>query len=276
MTEALDTQRIDHLLDGADVSGKVVTVAGLGSGGATVIHQLAMCGVSRWHLFDPDKLEPVNLVKHPAMRTELGRPKADVLRDWLLDRNPRASVAAHAQDVRESEAFGPAVAGSDLVICAVDNAASRSWINETCVKQVRPCLTGSVIRTGLGGQIYLFAPGETGCLSCMQLVSDRNNLNLEDAIQLTDEEQTHRYGLGDPEFTTSGLAIDITLVAAFHAHMAWSVMFGGTSRYVPPLSFNWLTVGIRPERNIFPSHYEVTRVLVRPQAACVYGCANVQ
>ncbi|GII88926.1 hypothetical protein Ssi03_69160 [Sphaerisporangium siamense] len=271
---ALDTARIDHLLDGFDVRDVEITLVGLGSGGASLLLPLVMSGIRRWHLYDPDVLEPVNLVKHPATREWLGRPKVEAMKAWILDRNPEAEVDAHADDVRRSPGFETDARASSLVVCAVDDPVTRGWLNARCVETARPCLTGSVIRTGLGGQVYLYVPGQTGCFSCMQLVADRNHANLEDALDLTDEERRHRYGLGETGFTTSGLAIDITMVASFQAHMAWSVVAGGRSRYVPRLTFNWLTLGIRPEKGVFSFHYQTNRMLVQPQRDCVLGCGG--
>ncbi|MEU4095702.1 ThiF family adenylyltransferase [Streptomyces sp. NPDC026673] len=270
----LDTERIEHLLDGADVGDLRLTVVGLGSGGAFTVQPLVMSGVRQWDLFDPDLLEPVNLVKHPASRTWLGKPKVEAVSAWMLDRNPAVEARAHQEDVRKAAGFEEAARASRLVLCAVDDPAARSWVNAQCVRLRRPCLTGSVIRTGLGGQVYLYAPGETGCFDCMQRVADGNGANLEDALDLTEEERRHRYGLGDENFTTSGLAGDISLVASFQASMAWAVLMGGRSRYVPPLNFNWLTVGIRPEPGVFSARYETKRMLVRPQRDCHLGCAG--
>ena len=275
-SDTLDTHRIDHLLDGFDVGALEITVVGLGSGGASTVQPLTMSGIRRWHLFDPDVLEPVNLVKHPATREWLGKPKTEAVKSWILDRNPTAEVYAHQDDVRKSSDFAEAARSSALVLCAVDDPAARSWLNAQCVELRRPCLTGSVIRTGLGGQVYLSAPGETGCFSCMQMVADRNKANLEDALDLTEEERRHRYGLGEANFTTSGLAIDIGMIASFQAHMAWSILIGGRSRYVPRLNFNWLTVGIRPEKGVFNGHYETKRLLVQPQRDCHLGCSGAR
>ncbi|WP_066361825.1 ThiF family adenylyltransferase [Herbidospora mongoliensis] len=272
----LNTERIDHLLDGFDAGQVQITLVGLGSGGASLLQPLVMSGLRRWHLFDPDVLEPVNLVKHPATRSSLGRPKVEVMRDWILDRNPGAEVNAHQADVMSAAAFDEAALSSKLVICAVDDAVARGWLNARCVELRLPCLTGSVIRTGLGGQVYLYVPGQTGCFSCVQLVADRNQANLEDVLDLTEEERHHRYGLGDSHFTTSGLAVDIAIVAALQAHMAWSVVAGGRSRYVPRLNFNWMTMGIRPEKGVFTSHYQTKRLLVQAQHDCLLKCGGEQ
>jgi molybdopterin/thiamine biosynthesis adenylyltransferase len=270
----LDTQRINHLISPDDVADLKVVVVGLGSGGAACLQPLAMSGIRRWSLFDPDTLDPVNLVKHPATREWIGRPKFDAMSWWLRDRNPAVEIDGAAVDVRTPGLFVAATAGANLVLCAVDDPGVRSWVNAECVRLAVPCLTGSVMRTGLGGQLYLFVPGETGCFACMQLVVDKNNANLEDALDLTDEERHERYGLGNANFTTSGLAIDIQIIAGMHAHMAWSSMLGGRSKYLPKLPFNWLTFGIRPEAGVFTGHYEVRRLLLRPQTDCHLGCAG--
>ena len=57
--------RIEHLLSPEDLRTKCVVQVGLGSGGAPVNDHLTMNGVRRWVLFDPDRYDEINLVKHP-------------------------------------------------------------------------------------------------------------------------------------------------------------------------------------------------------------------
>ena len=71
--QSLDFDRIAYLLNPEDLVGKVVTVVGLGSGGAPACQHLSMSGVTKWNLYDPDKLDDTNLIKHPGMRKDLGR-----------------------------------------------------------------------------------------------------------------------------------------------------------------------------------------------------------
>ena len=50
----LDFDRIAYLLNPDVLWDKVVTIVGLGSGGAPVCDHLSMNGVRRWNLYDPD------------------------------------------------------------------------------------------------------------------------------------------------------------------------------------------------------------------------------
>ena len=67
----LDFSRTEYLLNPSILEGIKITAVGLGSGGAPACDHLVMAGVRSWDLYDPDILEPVNLVKHPRMRTDL-------------------------------------------------------------------------------------------------------------------------------------------------------------------------------------------------------------
>src|SRR5690349_8624911 len=99
----LDRQRIRHLTGDSPQRSRV-TIIGLGSGGFPVMQHLAMSGWRRFTLIDHDVLEDVNLVKHPARRSDLGRLKADIAAEWLADRNPASEVTALAADFLELSA----------------------------------------------------------------------------------------------------------------------------------------------------------------------------
>ena len=270
----LDTSRIDYLLDQSAAAAVTVTVAGVGSGGAAVVQDLAMCGIRNWHLFDPDILEPQNLVKHPALRRDIGRPKVDIMAEWLADRNPAASVRVHQENVIDSQAFDKAVADSDIVVCATDTRKGRRYVNECCVAARKPCTTGSVLRTGLGGEIYLYVPGVTGCFACLEQYCDANNRNLEDLVPLTDEENAHRYGLSEQDFAASGLITDIAMIASLHAATTLAAVVGGHTEYLPPPRFNWLIFGLRELPGAFDAPYSVTRLVLGPQDDCEVHCAR--
>ncbi|MGW0871492.1 ThiF family adenylyltransferase [Streptomyces sp. NPDC002740] len=268
----LDTSRIDYLLDTSELGRARIVLVGLGSGGTVVMERLAMCGIRDWALFDPDVLQPENLVKHPARRSDLGRLKTDIATEWLMDRNPASRVDSFAHDVTGSPEIERAIAGATLVVCAVDDAVARNYVNELCVRSRVPCVFGMVFRTGLGGEVYAYLPGETGCHDCkLKFCMDRG-LDLDDWLELTDEEQQRIYGLGETDFAASGLAADISIVASYHAHYVLSLLGGRRSRYLLQPSFNWLTVGIRRAEGLFGNSYDNTRILLRPLTGCHLTC----
>jgi len=228
-----------------------------------------MNGVGRWHLFDPDTLDDVNLVKHPRRRADLGKPKVDVQRSWILDRNPKAMVCSYPEDVVSSSDFTESVGQSDLVLCCVDNNPVREFINDVCVRQGVSCVTASVFRTGVGGEVYGYKPKETGCYRCLQLYADKTNMNMPDEmIAMTSEEERHIYGLGEKEYRASGLSIDIQFISLIQARMALSVLLLGIANF-PLLKSNWVIFGNRPKHGLFRSHFQCEQKILRPQTECI-------
>lgn len=274
--QELDTTRIDYLLGGGRLRDTKIVMVGLGSGGAVVLERLSMCGVGRWSLYDPDVLEAVNLVKHPGRRSDLGRAKTDIAREWLRDRNPGSTIHRVGGDVMTDPGFADDVAYADLVVCAVDTAAARSFTNAVCVRKRVPCIFGSVFRTGLGGEVYAYLPGETGCHDCKGRYSLEHDLDVENWLDMTDEETRKVYGMGETEFTASGLAADISIVASYHAHYIVSLLAGHGSRYLTVPSFNWLTLSLRRVEGLFGAMYETSRSLLRPQGMCHLSCGATE
>jgi hypothetical protein len=228
-----------------------------------------MNGVKRWHLYDPDTLDDVNLVKHPRLRAELGKLKVDCQQNWILDRNSESEVHGHQEDVIKSSSFRDSVSQSSLVLCCVDKNPVREFINDVCVSLRVPCVTASVFRTGVGGEVYGYIPNETGCYRCLQLYAEKSGLNMPDSfIEMTSEEEEHIYGLGEKEFQASGLSIDIQFISLIQARMALSVLLRGVSKF-PLLKSNWIIFGNRPKQGLFRSHFQCDQKLLRPQNDCI-------
>ena len=92
MNSDSQNSRIGHLIQPQALVDKHLVVVGLGSGGFPVVQHLAMCGLSKWTLVDKDILDEENLEKHIAMRKDIGRMKTEIAEEWIIDRNPEASV----------------------------------------------------------------------------------------------------------------------------------------------------------------------------------------
>lgn len=276
MTEnnQLDFDRIEYLLNPKQLRDIQITIVGLGSGGAPVCDHLTMSGIRKWDLYDPDLLSGENLVKHPRLRKDLNRPKVEIQKEWILDRNPNAVVNCYTEDVFKSANFQASVQKSDLVLSCPDTKSAREFISDVCVTHQVPFVTASVFRTGIGGEIYGYIPKKTGCYKCLQLYSLLNDLNLSDEdLGLTDEEQKRIYGLNDLDFHASGLSIDIQMISLIQARMALSIILRNFQSSLPRLKSNWIIFGNRPAKGVFKSHFEVKQMLLRPQSSCT--CANL-
>ena len=266
---ALDFDRITYLLNPEQFADKRITIVGLGSGGTPVCDHLVMNGIRIWELYDPDSLETENLVKHPRMRKDLGKLKVDIQKEWIEDRNPNAEVEAFAEDVMKSTNFIESVRRSDIVLSCSDKKSVREFVSDQCVIARIPFVTASVFRTGIGGEIFGYIPGQTGCYRCLQLYSELNEINLsDDALGLTGEEQHRIYGLEEREFRASGLSIDIQMIALIQVRMALSILLRESSVLMPRLKSNWIVYANRPAKGIFRSHFEAKQMLLKPQKVC--------
>ncbi len=265
----LDFNRIEYLISPKHLEDKKVTIIGAGSGGFPACQHLTMNGIANWDVYDPDVLDEVNLVKHPAYRRDIGRPKAELLAEWIIDRNPAAKINFYQEDVFESESFIESIRSSDLVLSCPDKKSVREYINDICVKEKKPFVTASVFRTGIGGEIFSYKPSETGCYKCLQLFSVLNNIDLTDnQLGLTEQEESKIYGHGEESYKASGLSIDIQNIVLIQVRMALSMLLDNDKSSLPKLKGNWIIYGNRPARGIFNKHFEAKQMLLKPQKTC--------
>jgi molybdopterin/thiamine biosynthesis adenylyltransferase len=270
----LDFGRIEHLLSPAALQDKKVVQIGLGSGGAPVCDHLTMNGVRNWTLYDPETLEPVNLVKHPRGRSDLDKPKVEIQRDWILDRNPNATVVPRCEDVFESTTFRDDVSQSDLILCCPDKREVRSFINSIAVEFRKPCVTGSVFRQGIGGEVYAYIPGHTGCFACMERVASEQEWNINDTIQPTAREEEMIYGRSVRDFQASGLSMDIQMIALIQARLSLDLLLDPSARHFPPIPSNWIIFYNRPAPgSSLGGHFKTEHLRVRPRKDC--QCATL-
>jgi molybdopterin/thiamine biosynthesis adenylyltransferase len=270
---SLDFERIAHLLEPEHLADKLAVQVGLGSGGAPVCDHLTMNGVRRWELFDPDVLEPVNLVKHPRERKDLGRLKVEIQREWILDRNPSAEVKARAVDVMAAEFFERSVEQSSLVLCCADKKEVRQFVNAIALEYAKPCVTASVFRQGFGGEVYAYVPGETGCFACMDRAAGEQGINMNDAIQLLPEEEDHMYGFNLKDYQASGLSLDIQAISQLQARVALGLLTADSTRAVAAPQANWLIYYNRPLAGVSASGFnKLVGLRIRPRKGC--ACAE--
>jgi tRNA A37 threonylcarbamoyladenosine dehydratase len=92
-------ERTEFLI-GADAVRKLfrsrVAVFGVGGVGGFVIEALARSGVGSIDLIDSDRVDPTNLNRQIiALHSTVGQYKTEVMRDRILDINPKAAVTVH-------------------------------------------------------------------------------------------------------------------------------------------------------------------------------------
>ena len=265
--------RIEKLFDVGALAEAGVLIAGCGSGGGMVALQLAMSGITRFTLVDKDVLEPENVIRHVCGLRYVGRRKTEALGDVLLDRNPALKVEKIDKDIFELDDFDELVDASTVVILATDNESSRFRVNDSCVRTRTPFVVGRVFTRGIGGEVFVYRPGEGGCLACLESVLERTQFRegVREIDLVSEEEREKMYGMEIPEIKDSpGLIVDISFITSFHTRFALDCIasvLDARPRYFSPIGENYLVWGNRPTPP-FEKHFQLQRMNLAPQESC--------
>lgn len=270
--------RIAPLFDVGQLSGARVLIAGCGSGGGQVALQLAMAGIRTFTLIDSDVLEPENVIRHVCGRRYLGQLKVDALADVLLDRNPDLEIERHNVDLMTWAALPGHVRRSSVVVLSTDNDPTRYLLNQLCVETKTPFVIGKVFTRGIGGEVFSYRPGESGCLACLEGVLERTQYRdgVREIDLVSEEEREKLYGLEISEIKDSpGLNVDISFITAFHTRFVLDAIartLPERPKFLPAIDKNYLVWGNRPVHP-FTKHFEIQRIGLHPQEGCRI-CAN--
>lgn len=111
-----------------------IHIVGCGSVGSTLAENLARCGMTKFTLWDFDRVEAHNIVNQMFTEQDVGRPKVEALRDILININPEI---ADKIELKPDGWNGKLMSG--YVFLAVDSIDLRREIvekhmNSPCVK----------------------------------------------------------------------------------------------------------------------------------------------
>lgn len=120
-----------------------VLVCGLGGVGSNCTEALVRGGIGHLMVIDRDVVMPSNINRQAVARTStLGRPKADVMREIILDINPDAEVIARQEflDREQLAAQLDALPRPDYVVDAIDTVAQKlvlaAWCQEHSIPEI--------------------------------------------------------------------------------------------------------------------------------------------
>lgn len=120
----LGEERVDYL------SRCHVLVVGLGGVGAYAAEQLCRAGIGKMTIVDADRVNESNINRQlPALRSTIGRPKAEVVAQRLLDINPELELTVHNEflrDKRTEEILDEA--NYQFVVDAIDSLSPKVFL----------------------------------------------------------------------------------------------------------------------------------------------------
>jgi molybdopterin/thiamine biosynthesis adenylyltransferase len=266
--------RIEKLFDVGLLGDARVLVAGCGSGGSQVALQLVMSGVRNFSLFDKDIFEEENIIRHACGARYLGQRKVEALADVLRDRNPKASIEIHDEDIMQSKDLEKDIVAATVVVMATDNEPTRYRINELCVKTGTPFVVGKVFTRGIGGEAFAFRPGAGGCLACLEQRLERSEFRhgVREIDLVSEAERDAIYGMEVSEIKDSpGLNVDIAFISSFHTRLTLDAIartLPVRPKNMPEIEHNYLVWGNRPTHP-FKKHFEMQRMFLHAAEGCL-------
>ena len=142
-----------------------VLIVGAGGLGAPSGIYLAAAGVGKIGIVDFDVIEKSNLHRQVLFsEKDIGRSKAEVTKERLLEINPNVTVELHKVRLDSSNALS-ILKDYDVIIDGTDNFPTRYLVNDACVFLGKPNVYASLFR--FEGQVSVFYAKEGPCYRCL-------------------------------------------------------------------------------------------------------------
>ena len=161
------------MLPTMDVAGQqelvdaTVLIVGMGGLGCPAAMYLSAAGVGHLVIADDDTVEITNLQRQIAHeQSNLGESKVSSAETTLKGLNPDVRIT-QINNRLEGDLLEKVVVSADVVVDASDNFNTRFAVNQSCLKNKKPLVSGAAIR--MEGQVAVFDSGnpESPCYQCL-------------------------------------------------------------------------------------------------------------
>ena len=140
------------------LAGSKVAVVGIGGVGGYVCEALVRSGVGAFDLIDDDKVCLTNLNRQIiATRSTVGKYKTDVMRDRMLDINPKVDVEVHKCFFLPENADDFPWDSYDYVVDAVDTVTAKIALVMKCKEKNIPIISSMGAGNKLDGSQFKVA-----------------------------------------------------------------------------------------------------------------------
>ncbi|MGA5515978.1 HesA/MoeB/ThiF family protein [Streptomyces pseudogriseolus] len=151
------------------LAAAIVVVCGTGALGSQCAQALALAGVGKLVLCDPDDVSESNLSRAPLFRADdIGRPKASTAARRLAELSPVTQVDARTAPLVSGVGLAE-LRDASLVVGCLDSLAARLQLAGRCLQAGAALLDGGT--SPWGGEVRLYEPSGP-CFGCG--LSDRD------------------------------------------------------------------------------------------------------
>ncbi len=248
---------------------------GAGSGGMPVLDMVCRDErITHVTLVEPDVYKPHNVVRHLFPLSAVGRPKAELAREWLRERRPELQVDVLACDLLDpamTPALEAAAKTADLGVCAADNEKAKFRFDALLRGAGKPWTLGEVLSGGIGGFVHRFVPGGP-CYGCVASFLQRSVT--VDKPAAPDYSQP---GGPAPEVTVPASKASIGAIAGLHAQITLGLLAGDATRQAAMAAdFTSLLLTLERVPDIFEEAYRPYRFRIARSAECLICRAEVR
>jgi molybdopterin/thiamine biosynthesis adenylyltransferase len=237
---------------------------GAGSGGMPVLDMLCRDRrIGRVTLVEPDVYKPHNVERHIFPPSGVGRPKAELAREWLQERRPDLDVhllICDLLDPSRQDEIEAAIQEADLGVCAADNEPAKYHFDGLMRRAAKPWTLGEVLSGGIGGFVHWFVPGGP-CYGCVA-----SHLKREVVVDKPKAPDYSQPGGAVQETTVAASMAAIHAIASLHALVTLDLLADPKS-YDPGFSTLLWTLQRVPE--IFEEGFRPYRFRVPRLAECL-------
>ena len=156
------------LMESSSLKDARALLLGCGSMGCDIAMHLAMAGVGKILLVDPDRIEASNLSRlRDAVIADVGRRKVDLLEERILGKNPSCKVVKVGEDItKDPGRMGALLADADVAVVSTDNRASRVLFSQALYAAGKPCVFTRCSTRAESGDCFIAHPGHA-CYECL-------------------------------------------------------------------------------------------------------------
>ena len=210
--------RTKDIFDDKILAKRRVTIVGVGAIGSEVAISLAKNGVGHFNLFDMDKFEIGNSIRHAADLFYIGEHKVNVVKQLILRSNPNLTVNTFNTDVlNDNGLLESSLNNSDLCIVLTAEDSVEYLINDFYQKNYNiPFIFARASMGAFSGAIQV-VDSQSACLECLSLYNADTLPKPISEIRLS--ELTPEYGscsspaLPGSEIDTKEIALQVSRVA---------------------------------------------------------------
>ena len=142
-----------------------IAVIGAGGLGSPILQYLTASGLGTIKIIDFDSLDLTNLQRQILFRTsQIGKSKAEIAKANLQELNPYVNFEVFHEKLNAHN-VSQIIKEVDLVIEGSDNFPTKFLVNDYCVLNDIPFITGGIL--GFEGQVLGILPKKSFCYRCI-------------------------------------------------------------------------------------------------------------